>query len=63
MNNLKKGLVGGLSVVGASASMAEVPAAVTAALASIGADAITVATVVLVAIVGIYAFKFLRKGL
>lgn len=44
-------------------AMAAVPAEVTTALASIGTDALAVATVVLLAIVGIYAFKFLRKGL
>lgn len=44
-------------------AFAAVPAEVTTALASIGTDALAVATVVLLAIVGIYAFKFLRKGL
>jgi hypothetical protein len=58
-----KSVAGVGSLVGAGAASAEVPAAVTTALASIQADAITVATVVLVAIVAIFAFKFLRKGL
>lgn len=49
-------------VVGGSA-MAAVPTEVTTALSSIGADALSVATVVMVAIVGVFAFKFLRKGL
>lgn len=52
-----------LAVVAGSSAFAAVPAEVTTALSTIGADALTVATVVMVAIVGIYAFKFLRKGL
>lgn len=65
MNKIKQAqlaLVAGLSAVGTGA-MAAVPADVTTALGTIGADALTVAAVVLVAIVSIYAFKFLRKGL
>lgn len=53
-----------LSVLGFSSSaMAEVPAAVTTALASLSTDAIVVAGAVLAAIVTIYAFKFIRRGL
>jgi coat protein B len=47
----------------AGQAMAAVPAGVTTALADIQADALTVAGVVLVAIIAIFAFKFLRKGL
>lgn len=46
-----------------SKAIAAVPADVTTELSSIKTDALTVAGVVLVAIVAIYAFKFLRKGL
>lgn len=42
---------------------AEVPANVTSALTSLQADALTVAGVILAAIVAVYAFKFIRKGL
>lgn len=56
-------LVGGVAAAGVTSAMAAVPAEVTSALASIGADALTVAGVVLVAIIGLFAFKFLRKGL
>lgn len=65
MNNFTAKKLGLVALAGGAASgaMAEVPAAVTTALSTIQADAITVATVVLVAIVAIYAFKFLRKGL
>lgn len=50
-------------VVGAGSAMAEVPAAVTTALTALQADALTVAGIVLAAIVAVYAFKFIRKGL
>lgn len=42
---------------------AEVPAVVTAALDDLSTDALTVAGIVLAAIVAVYAFKFIRKGL
>ena len=45
------------------AAQAAVPAAVTTALADIQTDALTVAGVVLVAIIAVFAFKFLRKGI
>lgn len=45
------------------AAMAEVPAVVTTALTALQADALTVAGIVLAAIVAVYAFKFIRKGL
>jgi len=65
MNKIKQArvaLVSGVSAIG-GAAMAAVPADVTTALSSIQADALTVAGVVLVAIVAVFAFKFLRKGL
>lgn len=43
--------------------MAAVPAEITSSLSDLKADAITVATAVVVAIVAVYAFKFIRKGL
>ena len=51
-----------LATVGGYASAA-VPAVVTSALTDLQADALTVAGVVLAAIVAVYAFKFIRKGL
>lgn len=65
MNKLQMRLaaVPALVLAGSSAAYAAVPANVTTALDTIGTDALTVAGVVLVAIVAIYAFKFLRKGL
>lgn len=62
-NALKAGLVaslGSLSLVGAA--HAEVPAAITTALGTIGTDASSVATTILVALVIVFAIKFLRKG-
>ena len=58
-----RGMVAGaLTVVGGSA-MAAVPTEVTTALTALQTDALTVAGVVLAAIVAVYAFKFIRKGL
>lgn len=59
--SVKAGLLA-LSTVGASA-MAAVPADVTTALTDMKADALTVAGVVLVAIIAVAALKFIRKGL
>jgi hypothetical protein len=44
-------------------AMAAVPANVTAALSDLSADSLTVAGIVLAAIVAVFAFKFMRKGL
>ena len=46
----------------ASQAHAEVPTEVTAALTSMKADALVVAGLVLVAIIAVVAFKFMRKG-
>lgn len=51
-----------LATLGA-VSHAAVPAVVTTALEDLSTDALTVAGVVLAAIVAVYAFKFIRKGL
>lgn len=53
--------VGALALAGTV--HAAVPAAVTDAIEGAGADGVTVATAVLVAIVGIWAFKLIRRGL
>ncbi|MEZ0202874.1 major capsid protein [Ideonella sp.] len=45
------------------AARADVPTGVSTALASIGVDGSTVATTILLAVVAIFAIKFLRKGL
>ena len=42
---------------------AEVPAAVTTALSGMQADALAVAGLVLVALIAVAAFKFMRKGI
>ena len=47
----------------AGSAMAEVPADVTTAVTGIKTDASSVATLVLLAIVAIFAIKFIRKGL
>lgn len=47
----------------AGAAHAAIPGGVTSALADLSTDALQVAGVVLAAIVAVYAFKFIRKGL
>lgn len=63
--SIKQKFVAGVSVAAASvgSAMAAVPADVTTALTDAKADGIIVATAVLVAVVAIYAFKLMRKGL
>lgn len=53
----------GLGLASASAAMAEVPAGVTTAIDGMKADAITVGGAILVAIVAVMAFKFIRKAM
>jgi hypothetical protein len=50
-------------LLAAGQSYASVPEAVMGALLDVGADSITVSTAVLVVIVGIIAFKFIRRAL
>jgi len=50
-------------IASATSAMAAVPADVTTALGDLKTDALAVATAVLLAIVAVYAFKFIRKGL
>lgn len=59
---LKK-VAGFLVSVAPLSAFAAVPTEVTAAISAGGADAITVASAVLVAIIGVYAVKLMRKGL
>lgn len=63
--NLKKrfAVAGGSLAVLANQAMAAVPADVTTAITDMKADGLTVATAVLVAVIAIYAIKFIRKGL
>lgn len=51
----------GASLIGTA--HAAVPASVTSALSDAQTDGITIATAVFVAIVAMYAFKLMRKGL
>lgn len=62
MNKIRNWGAATVATVSAAANAA-VPTEVTTALGTIQADALTVAGVVLVAIVAVFAFKFLRKGL
>ncbi len=57
---MKKKLAALFALVGSQAHAA-VPAAVTTAVTDAGADAATVAGAVLVAVVGLLAFKFMRQ--
>lgn len=47
----------------AGSALAEVPAAVNTSLTEAQADGVAIATLVLVAIIAIFAFKLMRKGL
>lgn len=58
-----KKVAGALVAVAPMASFAAVPAGVTTALADIGVDGSAVATTILLAVVAIFAIKFLRRGL
>lgn len=55
------GVAGGVSATGSV--FAAVPADVTTAIGTMATDSATVATAVLVAIIGVVAIKFIRKGL
>ncbi len=64
MNKMKKALLwSGLSAAGIGSASAAIDASVTTALTTAGTDAATIGAAVLVIIVGIYAFKLLRKAL
>lgn len=65
MKHLKKAgqvVIGGVAVFVGQAHAA-VPVAVDTAISAMAADAATVATSVLVALIGVVAIKFIRKGL
>lgn len=53
----------GVVLMSAGVAHAAVPVAVTDAITAMSTDAVTVATAVLVAIIGVVAIKFIRKGL
>lgn len=59
----KLALIAPVALLGASSAHAEVPAAVSSAVAALGTDAMSIATTVLVAVVTVFALKFIRKGL
>lgn len=59
---LKK-IAGSVVAVAPLSAFAAVPADVTTALTDMKADALTVAAVVLVAIIAVAAVKFIRRGL
>ncbi len=60
---MKNAIIGSSLFAAAAAAHAEVPAAVTTAVAALGTDAMSIATTVLVAVVTVFALKFIRKGL
>lgn len=60
--NILRGLVAA-SVLTAGAAQAAVPTDITDAITGAGTDGATVAAAVLVAIVGIWAFSLIRKGI
>lgn len=62
MKKIKALFVAG-SVVVASAAQAAVPAGVTAAIETAGTDATTIGGAVLIVMVGISAFKYMRRAM
>jgi len=64
MNNIKTrlALVPAALAATAGSAFAAVPTEVSTAMADMKADALTVAGLVLVAIIAVAAFKFMRKG-
>lgn len=64
MNKLVKSasVAAGSLVAGVGSALAAVPTEVTTAMTDMKADALTVAGLVLVAIIAVMAFKFMRKG-
>lgn len=62
MRNYLKLAAAGVTLAAANA-YAAVPAGITTALEDIGEDGSTVATTILLAVVAIFAIKFLRRGL
>ena len=60
---MRNALVSSFLVGGASSVMAAVPATVLTELGTMKTDALVVAAIVLVAIIAVAAFKFIRKGL
>jgi len=63
MNKLSRVVVPASLLAVGSSAFAAVPAAVTTAVADIQTDAVAIATTVLIAIVAVFAIKFIRKGL
>lgn len=64
MRNLQlKVGTGAAALLVSASSFAAVPVAVSTAITDMSADATTVATSVLVAIIAVVAIKFIRKGL
>lgn len=55
-------LIPAATLAAVGAAQAAVPVEVTTALGDMKADALTVAGLVLVAIIAVVAFKFMRKG-
>ncbi|WP_310446130.1 major capsid protein [Thiobacillus sp.] len=58
-----KKIAGVLVAVSPAAAFAAVPAPVTTALADAQTDGVTIATSVFVAVVAMFAFKLMRRGL
>lgn len=65
MQNVRKLVAPALAAayMAAGSAHAAIPTGVSTALDNLSTDALTVAGIVLAAIVAVYAFKFIRKGL
>lgn len=63
MNKIRLALVPAALFAAAGSAFAEVPAEVTTALADMKADGLIVAGAVLVAVIAVAAFKFIRRAI
>ncbi|EKZ97633.1 hypothetical protein D769_19288 [Cupriavidus sp. HMR-1] len=59
----KMAALGAISMAAAGSAMADVPAAITTSITQAQADGVTVAGLVITAIVAIWAFKLMRRAL
>lgn len=60
---LRLAAIPALAAASIGTALAEVPTEVSGALTTAKTDGVSVATLVLLAVIAIFAFKFMRKGL
>lgn len=58
---MSKKIIGGVAALVPFSAFAAVPTEVSTAITSAGADAVTVASAVLIVVVGLLAFRYMRR--